>query len=407
VIRRPLSTLLLPAMLLALPALADVPPPAAPAPPVAGTSLLEQGRAHQAVGSFDEAAGAFETFARQSPAATGASEALQDAVVLRLGMDQADEAGNDAELFVKTYGATQRALAARVSLAVARHLVEHEDYEAARGRLDAWVKAFDADAPLDARLLAHVGLARAHVKRNEPAGAEAEYRLVRDLWHDPQAAMSALGSGDGADRRAAASITAVGEALFFFAELSRREAEKIRFPEYRGPATRKEVLEHMQTKVAAWVKTKHPALDAAEKEYRKVLEIQPVPPPRWVVASASRVGQMWGKFVAELRAAPIPREWKGQGPVPGTSITYDALRADYYRALDDASEPMKRTARSAFKTCADYSVKYQYVDAYARRCTEWLAKNDGTGIHPLDELRPRWGQLGPGISYPQPLPDPR
>ena len=65
------------------------------------------------------------------------------------------------------------------------------------------------------------------------------------------------------------------------------------------------------------MKKKRPAIEETEKEYIKILDLQPTPPPNWVIAAGSRVGQMWGKFVAEFRAAPIPKEWKGHGPVPG------------------------------------------------------------------------------------------
>src|SRR5262249_12819860 len=149
-------------------------------------------------------------------------------------------------------------------------------------------------------------------------------------------------------------LTAVGEAQFFFAEQKRKDADKIRFPEYHGSGQRDEVLKHVKVKVTDWMKKKQAAIDTAEKEYLKVVQLEPAPPPRWVIASGSRVGQLWGKFVAEFRAAPIPNEWKGHGPVPGAGdLTYDELRGTYYASLDEASEPLKQKAKAAYKTCLD------------------------------------------------------
>jgi Mg-chelatase subunit ChlI len=86
---------------------------------------------------------------------------------------------------------------------------------------------------------------------------------------------------------------------------------------------------------------------------------------------------MWGKFVKEFRAAPIPDFIKKD---------YE-LRTSYYGALDDASEPQKQQAKGAFEVCLGYSVKYQYFDTFSRACEEWLAQNYKNEYHLVDEFR--------------------
>ena len=49
------------------------------------------------------------------------------------------------------------------------------------------------------------------------------------------------------------------------------------------------------------------AIEKLEDEYKKIVDLQPAPPPRWVIAAGSRVGRMWGKFVDEFRARPSRR----------------------------------------------------------------------------------------------------
>jgi hypothetical protein len=86
---------------------------------------------------------------------------------------------------------------------------------------------------------------------------------------------------------------------------------------------------------------------------------------------------MWAQFVAEFRAAPIP-----------TSIKKDAfLRTSYYGALDDASEPVKQQARSAYSLCLEYSVTHKYFDDFSRSCEKWLAENYKAEFHLIDEFK--------------------
>ncbi|HZU85375.1 MAG TPA: hypothetical protein VE987_20730, partial [Polyangiaceae bacterium] len=135
---------------------------------------------------------------------------------------------------------------------------------------------------------------------------------------------------------------------------------------------------------------KQAAIEDVDKEYQKLTELQPVPPPRWVIAAASRAGLMWGNFVDDFRRAPYPKEWDKKGFVPGTgdTLTWQEVKANYLEHLDEASEPIKKEkAKPALKRCLDDSVKYQYFDEYSRDCEKWLAKNYKTEYHVVDELR--------------------
>jgi hypothetical protein len=266
--------------------------------------------------------------------------------------------------------------AVRGSLAAARALLDHGDTLRAKQKLDAWIAANDARAPVDARIVAHAARGRALAKLGPAAGGarpEADYGAARDLWSSPAGRAFADAGGE----HLGDAIDGVGEALYFFAEQKRLEAEKIRYPEYHGSGAREDVLRFVGTKVLAWTRDKKPAIEAAEREYAKVLAIEPVPPTRWVVASAARVGQAWAGYTAELRATPVPKEWNGHGVVPGTAdLTYDELRAEYHRKLDEASEPQREQAKAAFKTCLAFAARGGYADDLSRSCEAWLAKND-------------------------------
>src|SRR5690606_152391 len=226
------------------------------------------------------------------------------------------------------------------------------------------------------RLQAHALLGRAYSMQKKGGPARQSYGKVVGLWKDPQKGVAEIekSGGDDKQRRLGRALEAVGEAIFFFAEEKKAKVEKVKFPEYRGTGSKEAVLKHINTKVKDWIQKKRPLIEEATAEYKKIVDLQPVPPPRWVIAAGSRVGEMWGTFVKEFRAAPIPTYMKQD---------YE-LRTAYYGALDDASEPQKLQAKSAFEVCLGYSVKYQYFDEFSRACEEWLAENYKSQYHLID-----------------------
>lgn len=346
-------------------------------------AIYEIGGNYQAIAVYDRAADFFERYAKASNyKGEFADQALSDAVVLRLGLGQSDQAIEDANAFNRYYGARKPAQAAQIAFAVAAHYGEKKDWGNVEKRLAGAMKLIDSKATLDVQAQAHALLGRAYAKSNKGGAAAKEYARVVALWKDPKAATAAIESIPGEDtnakqRRLGRALEAVGEALFFFAEQKKAKVDKVTFPEYKGPGTKDAVLKHINTKVKDWIAKKRPLIDEASAEYKKIVDLQPVPPPRWVIAAGSRVGEMWGTFVKEFRAAPIPDSMKRD---------YE-IRTAYYGALDEASEPQKLQAKSAYDLCLQYSVKYQYFDEYSRACEEWLAQNYKSEYHLVDEFR--------------------
>jgi tetratricopeptide (TPR) repeat protein len=364
---------------------------------LARKAVHEIGGNFQAIAVYDEAAMWYERFAKDSPRMDKAAEALQDATILRLGLGQEDQAMRDAELFEKTYGGQKPALASQIAFAVGAHDIEKEDFVEGEKRLSAAMGAIDRSASVDVQIQAHALLGRALLKTGGASGAAAEFAKVRATFKDGKAVIEKLRAGTetgDADRRIGKVLTAVGEAEYFFAEQKRKEVDRIRFPEYKGSGERQDVLNHVHGKVADWIKKKRPAIEEAEKAYLHVLNLPVAPPPNWSIASGARVGQMWGKFVAEFRAAPIPKEWKQHGMSPYGGLTWEEILAAYLEAIDVASEPFKLRAKAAFQTCLDYSVKFQYSDENARSCEVWLAKNYGAEFHVVDEIHGEPTRIG-------------
>jgi tetratricopeptide (TPR) repeat protein len=355
---------------------------------LARKAVHDIGGNYQAIAVYEEAASWYERFARESPRLDKAAEAQQDAVLLRLGLGQDEQAMKDAELFEHTYGSQKPALSAQIAFAVGAHDIEREDFASGAKRLSAAMRSIDRSAPVDVQIQAHALLGRALGKTGGATGAAVEFEKVRAAFKDPQGVVKRIVAADDNERnrRIEKILMAVGEAKFFFAEQKRREADRIRFPEYKGSGNRDDVMAHINGKVADWIKRKRPLIEEAEKAYLEILNLPIAPPPRWTIAAGARVGQMWGKFVAEFRAAPVPKEWKQTGPSPFGDLRWEEILGAYTDGIDHASEGFKQRAKQAFVACVDYSVKFQFSDEQSHGCEVWLARNYGSEFHVVDEL---------------------
>jgi len=367
---------------------------------LAQKAMYEIGGNYQAIAVYDAASEWFERYAKDtSYKGESADQALSDAVILRLGLGQEDEAIADAANFNRYYGARKPAQAAQIAFAVAAHYGEKKDWEAVVKRLGGGMSIIDKQATLDVRVQAHTLLGRAYLNTKRGASAATEYGKVAATWKDPDKAVNEIKSikdesDDAKTRRLGRALEAVGEALFYFAEDKKSKVDAVKFPEYKGKNDKESVLKHINVKVKEWIGKKRPLIETASAEYKKIVDLQPVPPPRWVIAAGSQVGSMWGQFVKEFRAAPIPDFMKKD---------YE-LRTAYYGALDDASEPQKQTAKGAFETCLGYSVKYQYFDDYSRKCEVWLAETYKTDYHLIDEFRGSPNRVNsPMMEQPRPV----
>jgi tetratricopeptide (TPR) repeat protein len=360
---------------------------------LAKKAVYEIGGNYQAIAVYDEAAKWYEKYARENPKGDKADKALSDAALLRLGLGQEKDAISDAENYTRQYGNAHPATAAALAFGIGQHYVDQEDWDKARKKLSAAVGQIEKNATYDVQVQTHGLLGRIWTKLKQQNEARGEYAKVAKLWSDPKAAQGKImgipDEDDGSKlRRMAKALTVVGEALFFFAEEKRVEVEKIKFPDYHGKGSKEEVLKHIKGPVLKWMEKKKPAIEKAQAEYKRIVDLQPVPPPRWVIAAGSQVGGLWGNFVREFRAAPIPADIKKDVE----------LRQTYYAALDDASEPQKLQAKGAFETCLGYSVKFQFFDEYSRKCELWLSKNYKAEYHAVDEFKTSPTNVGAGLT---------
>ncbi len=347
-------------------------------------ATYEIGGNYQAIAVYDRAADFYERYAKQTKyRGEFAGQALSDAAVLRLGLGQEDEAIAAAKNFNQYFGRKEPQKTAQIAFAIAAHYGEKKEWNEVRKRLAGAMRLIDTKADLDIQAQAHALLGLAYVEMKQGRLSDGEYRKVVALWKDPKKAVASIeksadGNQSAALRRVGRALEAVGEGLLYFAEKSKKaKVDTLVFPEYKGQKDKAGITKHIGTKVKDWYIKKAAAIKDVATDYKKIVDLEPVPPPRWVIAAGSRVGEMWGTFVKDFRSAPIPKAWEKD---------YE-IRTAYYGALDDASEPYKRQARGAYELCLGYSVKYQYFDQFSRSCEEWLAENYKAEFHLIDEFR--------------------
>lgn len=254
---------------------------------------------------------------------------------------------------------------ARVAAAQAK--AEGGKLAEAAAELGRSMARIDREAPLEDRMLAHALVGRRHSERKDLVRARAEYQQVRAAWSDPEQATKTIMSA-GPDeaqghRRLGQALTVVGEALFFDATQRRRQALALRPPVLLGAASDPAIRDHLAQRVLPWVQKRRSLGAEAEAAYRKILDLQPVPPPRWVIAAASEVGTMIEALPRDLEKLPVP-----------PSIRRDAALSSAYRnALRDALAPELERAKAAYRMCKNLAEKYRHHDAYSRACEDRLA----------------------------------
>ncbi|MEZ4222274.1 MAG: hypothetical protein R3B13_15160 [Polyangiaceae bacterium] len=233
---------------------------------------------------------------------------------------------------------------------------------AAEARLRKALRRIDAKANIEDRMLAHAILGRAYVARRAFKQARAEYDRVLADWTDPDARVKEMLGGEPSNAarvgRVQQALDAAGEALFQRAEEKRRAAVALRAPFFPGPDTDDAVQRFITTKAKVWIDKRRKLIEDAQKEYHKVVELRPTPPPSWVVASAAQTAEMLYAFLAELKKTPIPPRIRKD----------PKLRQVYEDSMNDAFGPTKSAADTVNAMCIQFARRFQLDTPHSRDC---------------------------------------
>ncbi len=167
---------------------------------------------------------------------------------------------------------------------------------------------------------------------------------------------------------------AASEALFYLAEYTLDTVRAVRFPSYRGGRNLERVNAWSREDFAPWVQHKREAIIAAQTEYERIAELEV---PRWEIAAAARIGDMWRSFVDEFRDAPVPDEIAND----------DELFDIYVGALDEARQPFVQQAKDKFEFCLITSTRVRWFNEFSEECEQELNRLDPHQYPLAAELR--------------------
>jgi len=350
------------------------------------------------------------------------ASALANAVLLRLGLGQAEEAIKDSEIFAKKFGGKHATQTRQIFLAIGEHYVEQHEWKKGVDRLEKFIKGHP-DARLDEKMHAHAMVGRAYREQKQLAMAEKYFGEIRADWAKNRDKLREEIEHLAKDNPSTSSIRtnaygAVAEAYLFFADLEAEKARDVKFEPYKGNGDFDDTDKWFRTKFTSYLLVRLEKNKPAFVAYQRVLclgdevtetskdkgctrewkSIGEQAAAKFVVEAASKAGDLYADTYDKARSAPLSNELVVQ---PGDSEALRRRKLEiqqlYYSIFDRVAEPIKTPARSAFQECLLISTQARFFDAYSERCERWLAKVYKSEFRTLEELKPAAGLVGKGL----------
>lgn len=319
---------------------------------------------------FAGALASYEALAQRYPKEDGAIDALSNTVLLRLVFG--DWAGADAAAatFQKNYGTKRRTETARVAVAVAESAVELAGREGGPGRAQrdrALERARTASqgGSNDALLVQALVLgARQAARDGKRDDARRFARGVVQLASGQAATLMT----DAQDLRGLGRVlTGLGEAHLLLATIDSAVPPPRAPPDARG--------------LAEWVPARLAEIERFQDALKPVLEIQPVPPPKWVVEAHGEVAVAW----TTLHDALVLRSEALREKKPADAA-----------AFRDAAASIAPRARAAADAYVTMGAKMQHGSSHLTSIEAWRAAVFPDRYVALEEMIPAPGWVAEG-----------
>jgi tetratricopeptide (TPR) repeat protein len=353
-----------------------------------------------ALAFYEQAADYYEQFARRFPGEDGssctdtereaglcaiASEALQNAVFFRLGLNQPDKAEADVRLFARSYKRRLPRQTSEVVFALGSIYERAESWSRVIAHYKRFLREYRRAAMPPQVISANLKIAMAYWSLDRKDDAKRFFQAAARAWETAPDRINAL-DGTQAEKigwlREALDGTA--QSLFHLAEYKYAEFRRIRFPRYSGGRSLDRVNTWAQNEFMTWITAKQTALRETEALYNAVAALRvPVTEavtlesPPWQIAAAARIGQMYISIIDAVQDAPIPEE-----------IESDPELFDIYvGAFDDPLEPVRAQAISKFEFCLRTATNVRWFNEYSTICETELNRLNPRQYPVAAELR--------------------
>lgn len=357
--------------------------------PLARRSIYLVGANYHALAIYEEAANWYERYAAEGGRCEESTpeestpepcpdpaEGLRHAVTFRLGLGQTDEALADARTFERLYGRRRPREAAEVAFAIGAVHERREAWPQLVSHYRAFVRRRGRHATPTQLARANVMAARGWMRQGERGRAEPFLRAAVQIRENGgEAAIAELDLGEAeALVQTVLLRDAVAEALYELAEGLREEYEVLRFPRLRGAASLSRVQRWASRELGPWILAKRELIRGAEAAYALVA---PLGIPRWQIAAASRLGDMYYSMLVQVRASPVPEE----------IARFPDVLDEYHHHLDQAVQPLEGVAVSRYENCLRTATQVRWFDERSRRCESALNRLDAQRFPIASELR--------------------
>ncbi len=280
-----------------------------------------------------------------------AADAVYNAAVIREAMQEYDKAIKTYESYMELY--PERENVRDLNLHLAYLAKDKKDHKDAMKRFDAFLARKDVKPAEQVEINLEKALLVTQMKeKNWEKNSDVLFTKVVDQWNK-------LGEEDKKKTK------------YYPAQARFLQAERV-FEKFKGVK-----LEFPINTLKKRLLQKGELEQEAEKMYTEVISMES---PRWVAASAYRVGQMYKEFSDQLYDLPMPE-----------GLTEDQ-EFEYRGYMDEQAFPLQEKALKAFQTALALALQYQ---AY----NEWSAKS-ATAISKLEsEAYPITGQDGVNVEH--------
>ena len=397
--------------------------------PLSQKAMFMIGANYHALAWYSRASEYYERFATKYPGEDEAPEALQNAIVFRLGAGMYDKALENSRLFIRNYGPRRKyaSRTAAVYYSMGAIYENQDQWDKVIKHYSDYLKKWGRHGGLDKQITAHVKIGelqwnkscpikttngacikvkrvrskrtvkkkgkkrkkalelrtqcgpetkqRVTVVKRNAKGKSAQSHFKKALAIYTKASKKKAFKGATAEdqaRRKLAMDYAAGAARFYQAEQMFEAFLEVKFPknldfsEGKTPAQKKKV-EASKKAFGKYLEDKGNKLGQTREVYADVIKLKVA---HWAIAASARIGQLFQNFADALYTAPVPAP-----PMP-KALTRKEDKEDfimmftdtYCDTLEDKAAPLESKALEGLATCLGKSTELSWYNSWSKLC---------------------------------------
>ncbi|MBN2672290.1 MAG: tetratricopeptide repeat protein [Deltaproteobacteria bacterium] len=390
------------------------------------------GQNYHALQNFSKAAEYYVKFATKYEGEKESPEAMKNAIMFYIGLNNIEEALNTVSKFEKSYARKDIKSTASVVFSAGFVYFNEEKWEETRKWYTNYLKKYSKAGLYDEQIQAMVMVGDSYWNDRKP-----NYGKAVQMYQKAISTFEKNNEKVTENMRKAKMLIATAKAKYYVAEQKFLEFEKVKFPEFKGekgvPSKMQKWWDQKQAKTLSaeqlkeieewkkqrkrlarwgyyeegksireqmkmvkkeerreelniqfeywaehdlgpWFTEKTKALTEAANAFGEVAKMHV---PEWEMAAAARAADMQLSFMSDIYDSPLP-----------PSMEDDQELIDIYRgAMDEKAEPYRAGAVKAYEHCLNISTKVRWFNENSLRCERELNKLEPLKYPVSEEIR--------------------